>query len=113
MMPTGVMVISAMVIPVPPASRLGLVREEYAAEQKCHERTNDDFHGYNSASSKMKTLWRVGLILVNKINVDRVHLPIYPMVFECIYFNGRDGHGLVRRRAAAGIEAIDGGDQKY
>jgi hypothetical protein len=44
-MPTGVMVISAMVIPVPPASRLGLVREEYAAEQKCHERTNDDFHG--------------------------------------------------------------------
>ena len=58
-MPTGVMVISAMVIPVPPASRLGLVREEYAAEQKCHERTNDDFHGYNSASSKMKTLWRL------------------------------------------------------
>jgi hypothetical protein len=45
MMPTGVMVISAMVVPVPPASRLGLVREEYAAEQKCHERTNDDFHG--------------------------------------------------------------------
>jgi hypothetical protein len=41
-MPTGVMVISAMVIPVPPASRLGLVREEYAAEQNCHERTNDD-----------------------------------------------------------------------
>jgi len=34
------------------------------------------------------------------------------MVFEYIYFSGRDSHGLVRRRAAAGIEAIDGGDQK-
>jgi hypothetical protein len=34
------------------------------------------------------------------------------MVFKYIYFSGRDSHGLVRRRAAAGIEAIDGGDQK-
>jgi hypothetical protein len=42
--PAG-MVISAVIVAVPPTSRLSLVRDEYAPEQKCDDRANDDLHG--------------------------------------------------------------------
>jgi hypothetical protein len=41
----AVMVVAAVIIAVPPATRLGLAGDEYASEQKCYERANDDLHG--------------------------------------------------------------------
>jgi len=47
MMP-ATMVVPAMVVAVPPATRLGFTRSERAAQQKRYERANDDLHRVNS-----------------------------------------------------------------
>ena len=44
-MVVDLMMVAAVIIAVPPAPRLGLVRDEYAPQQKCYERSDDDFHG--------------------------------------------------------------------
>jgi hypothetical protein len=46
----AVIVGAAVIITVPPATRLGLVRDEYASEQKCYERANDDLHGATTST---------------------------------------------------------------
>lgn len=43
MMP-ATMVVPAMVVAIPPAPRLSFGCKNYASEQECCERTNDDLH---------------------------------------------------------------------
>jgi hypothetical protein len=56
----AVIVGAAVIITVPTATRLGLVRDEYASEQKCYERANDDLHGATTSTVGTKQARKMG-----------------------------------------------------